>query len=88
MIGYITVEQHGKNLFNILHLLNLKKVNEVSYDTTDQEKQIFESWTKEPGYWNKLINSISPNVYNSKLLKTAFLLCYVGASRWSVNQRY
>lgn len=43
VIGYITVELNGKNLFNILHLLNLKKVNEVSYDTTDQEKQILES---------------------------------------------
>lgn len=88
VVGYSSVEQNENNLFNIFHLLNLKKVNEVSYDTTDQEKQIFESWTKEPGYWNKLINSISPNVYNSKLLKTAFLLGYVGASRWSVNQRY
>ncbi len=88
VVGYIKVENSGKSLFNKLHLLNLIKVNDVNYYLTDKEKEIFKNWTKQPGYWDKLVNSICPSVYNSVLLKTSMLLAYVGGSRWTQNQKY
>ena len=86
--GYITIENYKNKFFNILHLLNIKKVNEINYQITDSEKETFRSWTKQPGYWDKLITSIAPNIHNSKLMKTAFLLAYVGGTRWVSTQRY
>jgi len=86
--GYITIENHKNKFFNILHLLNIKKVNEINYKITDSEKETFRTWTKQPGYWDKLVTSIAPNIYNSKLMKTAYLLAYVGGTRWTKNQRY
>lgn len=86
--GYITIENNKNKFFNILHLLNIKKVNEINYQITDSEKEIFRTWTKQAGYWDKLITSISPNIHNSKLMKIAFLLSYIGGTRWTKNQRY
>ena len=86
--GYITIENNKNKFFNVLHLLNIKKVNEINYQISDSEKENFMTWTIQPGYWDKLVTSIAPNIHNSKLMKTAFLLAYVGATRWTKNQKY
>jgi|GEM_PF-2170343 len=86
--GYITIENYKNKFFNILHLLNIKKVNEVNYQITDSEKETFETWTKQPGYWDKLVTSIAPSIHNSKFMKTCYLLAYTGGTRWAKNQRY
>ncbi len=86
--GFISIENNKNKFFNILHLLNIKKVNEISYQITDSEKEIFKEWTSQPSYWDKLISSIAPNIHNSKLMKASFLLAFVGGTRWTKNQRY
>jgi len=86
--GYITIENNKNKFFNILHLLNIKRVNEINYNITDSEKENFRTLTKQSGYWDKLVTSMAPNIHNSKLMKIAFLLGYVGGVRWTKNQRY
>ena len=86
--GYITIENYKSKFFNTLHLLNIKKVNEINYQITDSEKENFKTWTKQSGYWDKLVTSIAPNIHNSKFMKTCYLLGYIGGTRWTKNQRY
>ncbi|SRR5579885_136614 len=86
--GYITSQQKDKKLFNILHILNIEITNKIDYQITEEDKKIFEQWPKKDNFYPTLINSIAPQIYKNELLKEAFLLCYIGSSKWSADQKY
>jgi len=92
LTGYITLERKqsdkGKKILSILHALNVNKTNEINLEITENDKASFEKLVQEEGFYDKLVNSIAPNIYGSSLLKEAFLLCYIGSSQWDKEQRY
>lgn len=88
VIGYITFETTSRGVYNVLHILNAKKIEEISYEVSDSDKQKLHNMTEEEGYVTKMVRSIAPNIANNELVKTAFALGYVGGSRWDDFQRY
>jgi len=87
LIGFISLEQREKKLFSIFHALNVTKVNETNLELTEDDKEYFEKLVKEEGFYDKLVNSIAPNIYGVSLLKEAFLLSYIGSPQWDKEQR-
>lgn len=87
LVGYISLEQREKKLFSIFHALNITKVNETNLELTEDDKEHFEKLVKEEGFYDKIVNSIAPNIYGASLLKESFLLSCVGSSQWDEEQR-
>lgn len=87
LVGYVTLEKRDKKLFNVFHIHNITKVDEVNYEITPEEQKIFDTWPQQENFYLKLINSVSPNIYGQELLKESFLLSYVGAPKWHEDQR-
>lgn len=88
VVGYITFESNKTNVYNVLHIINAKKIEEVSYEVSESDKQKLHKMIDEDGYISKLTRSIAPNIANNELVKIAFALGYVGGSRWDDFQRY
>lgn len=89
--GYITLERkqskQEKKLFSVFHGLNVEKVSDVNLEVTQDDIEYFEKLAKEPGHFEKLVNSIAPNIYGAELLKESFLLACLGAPEWDANQK-
>lgn len=89
LIGYLSLEQDRKNnYYNVFHVLNARKLQEVSYDITEEDRRIYENWPNKEGFYSKIVNSIAPDIYKAELNKEGFLLSYVGASKWRNNQKH
>ena len=85
--GYIVLEEKNKKLFNIFHALNVSKPDEIRLEITSEDIEDFEKGSKISGHYEKLVDSIAPNIYNSRFLKEGFLLGYVGSPKWDPQQR-
>ena len=88
LVGYISFEKRRDKIYNVFNLLNAKKLKEVSYEITEEDKQTFESWSNQDGHFNKLIASVAPRIFENRLAKLAFMLCYTGSTKWAENQRH
>lgn len=88
LVGSIRLEKQNKMLYNVFEIYNSRKLEEKTYDITEEDKKIFEHYPKQIGFYAKLVDSIAPHIYKSRLQKEAFLLSYVGSAKWDNNQRY
>ena len=85
--GYVTLEERNKKLLNVFHALNVSKPDEIHLEITSEDIEYFKKLAKTPEHYDRLIDSIAPNIYNSKLLKQGFLLGYIGSPQWDSQQR-
>jgi len=85
--GYVTIEEFNKKLINVFHAFNASKPDEINLEVTLDDIEYFEKLVKIPDHYERLIDSIAPNIYGSRLLKEGFLLAYTGSSQWDSQQR-
>jgi DNA replicative helicase MCM subunit Mcm2 (Cdc46/Mcm family) len=89
LTGYITFESgKDKTLHNVFHILHEKKLKEISFELTTSEKEIFNEYPKKEDFLDTLVESVAPQLHGNQLVKKAFILSYVGATKWADSQRY
>jgi len=86
--GYISIEKHRDKVYNLFNVLNSKKLKQVSYNLTEDEKKIFQEWPNQDGFFDKLIKSVAPRISGNKLVKIAFIFSYVNAPQWDESQKH
>jgi len=72
----------SKELLNIFRLVNISKINKIDYQSTPEEKKLYNEFPKQPGFYSKIINSMAPSISKNELVKEGYLLAYIGAPRW------